>query len=358
MIGYCIYKRCRRTPVLKVKSPTPEPDLIIEAMPHKLIGYSVAASEIGPTETAITDDNRPTTTFHPTTSFQTFHDKKANWKFTMSRSKSVLTHGSVREPTSHERAGPVIHSGPSRDMDQGVSLFGKPVRSPTSLEFISSKISRISHCGIGSSAEYVRYRTFPGDETIKSQEEHAMRKENISPLKTISVSSIESYNNAIVDKSNNTHAAEDLEKFQTRNKTLGISTYMSSSAASLKTEINLRKTNSNSGYKDVKTLLAGKRSSTKETNSVFIDLHKKDVTELIAQAKDPTVSTTEEKAISKTSRSEEDFMLTYTPDCVLSGRTTVNDVTLPDIPSPVGMHNTEGRVVGPPQFASSPTVPY
>ncbi|WAR00307.1 hypothetical protein MAR_024679 [Mya arenaria] len=106
-----------------------------------------------------------------------------------------------------------------------------------------------------------------------------------------------------------------------------------------------------------KTLLTGKRSLTKEANIVFINFHKEEVNELIAQTKKPTVFKTEGKTISNTSKSEEDFILTYLPDCVISGMTTVNDVTLPDIPTSVGMHNTEGRVVGPPQFASSPTVP-
>ncbi|KAL4229777.1 hypothetical protein ACF0H5_010168 [Mactra antiquata] len=71
VIAFIVYKCCRKTrPVSPspepVKSPTPEPDLIIEAMPHKLYGLSaMTPKELrGPRETTMLEGLRPSTSLH------------------------------------------------------------------------------------------------------------------------------------------------------------------------------------------------------------------------------------------------------------------------------------------------------
>ncbi|KAH3839873.1 uncharacterized protein LOC127880143 [Dreissena polymorpha] len=135
-------KKCRKVPEKEpIPSPIPEPDLIIEAMPHKLSGYSVSPSEVGPMGTIF--EGQTDRLDYETITEERGHD----FRFTVQRS---VTHFPFSIDTSYKGG----RKKSLFDKVGSISSFASmtiPVRSPTSDDLIPSvfESKKVVNSGIG-----------------------------------------------------------------------------------------------------------------------------------------------------------------------------------------------------------------
>jgi len=293
-------------------------DLIIEAMPHKTSGFAVTGAEVGPSEFALTGDNKPTVSVLPLTRAETFRDRKAKCGFTVTRAATIIPHALLSKFSHNERvplASSPIHEHQAR---HGLSMFGNPVRSPTSLDVVHSKmdISGIAPSGLNSSGEYVRFRPFPGEDVDKSHHDRPASKSKRTTPHMIRVSSVED-KLAVEEKEvpHYTHAGEDIERFKPKCKTLGISTQMSHFD---------HETVDNAADKHSSVVFQDSTDKPHSRYNVFTPGHEKHRRSMPNKSLDLRINI---------QKIDDDVELIPTPDAC-SGHSTEMDVTLPEIPTP------------------------
>jgi len=375
-------------------------DLIIEAMHHTMSGLAAAtpSSGLGPRETSILEDIRPKTNLliFP-------HAKSNNFKLTM-----LTPTPGISGPSPAPSFKSTTTTSPRSQVGMRRSMSSAHVPSPIFEEEIAPSFQKSrslrSKSGMKTPQEYIRVRPFPDDDTetiVPPVFRNTNIQTNMSPANNM-VSTIGDPDSNVIPNGEVEEMELDstltslrnqnnsvLSKFQCKTPTLGLSTFMTPEPHVAHGNNHLLSTDTGSNKKTRVTVpksvkpfiitpeierivnmksrqsVLSQTIDTNEGGSESQDLTTPQMEPFHAnknvvktdqeeqtntQIRENTLFKTFEPREGRRSRMADDIFVMSTPsDPFNSGRSTANDVSLPEIPSP----NT-GMLLGEPQMTSSP----
>lgn len=348
-------------------------DLIIEAMPHTLSGVSALTprSLIGPRETSMLEGTRPRTNllFFPDA-------KQNNFKLTMATTPDLYAQSPALP--NKTMSVPSVRSTISGRMSRGNSVI-HPIQSPIKEEDSTNQFGTSVRevPAFLRSDHYIRNRSFPEpsntpratsvSETVTDQaHEHSVSNESLShsnshrnitlPLEGARVGS--SLIMTQMDSSLNIQNETEVEHKKVSPNIIPETAEPIVISPELERTLNIKSRHTSSDIEsnipntDVAQSIDSERS---ENTNIDTDRTSFKLTDdkPDSSSQDDKLFTINQPPVNLSKHSE-DVVLTHTPENELnSGRTTVNDVTLPEITTPnENPQSTES--LPSPQFTSSP----